>query len=329
MRWRVGLPARAANLVEEFDKVRPSLHKRLRSRQADERIEALHRLRQYPLGDAVRMVHAMFNDADEEVRHEAYGALLAMNGEQEVCDTLGELAAQSMKHRENPRLAPPALAALLASNLPMAQIQAHQLLDETVAASPLGPEVVEGVADGLGNSGRATDVLALKRLTNTKLYADYFGVRRAVVDALVRIQKKEAIAALIDIMDRVGGEAKADAAQHLTKVTGQIYGMDTAAWRRWWDEAAATFNHPPVSENVPDRQLAGEGRNGYYYGLPLHAQRLVFVLDISGSMEGPRIVAANASWCRRSKGCPRRFSSAWWRSIVRPRAGSANWCRPT
>ena len=302
------------------------MHRQLRSRQAEDRVDALHRLQKYPVAEAVRMVHSTFDDADVDVRHEAYNTLLAMNGEQEVCDTLAELVAKAMKDRTHPRRAPPALAALLSSNLPLAQIQARRLLNETVANSPLGSEVVQGVADGLGQSGRASDVLALTRLTSTKPFDDYFGVRRAVVDALVHIQKKEAVAALISIMDRVGGEAKADAAQHLTKVTGQIFGMESGAWRRWWAEAEPTFNHPPVAEEGPDSELAGEGRNGYYYGLPLHAQRIVFVLDTSGSMEGPRIVAAKRELAKAINGLPEsvefsvvvfnRWTNSWQRELV-------------
>jgi hypothetical protein len=164
------------------------------------------------------------------------------------------------------------------------------------------------MADGLGESGQQEDVMTLSRLASTTCFDEHFAVRRAVVDALVKIQKREAVDALISLLDRIGGEAKADAAQHLTRVTGQIYGMDSGAWRKWWDQSGPAFNHPRVVEEDAASELAGEGRNGYYYGLPLRAERLVFVLDISGSMQGVRIMAAKRELVKAIQGLPESVS---------------------
>ncbi len=60
------------------------------------------------------------------------------------------------------------------------------------------------------------------------------------------------------MLDRVGGEAKADAAEHLTAVTGQIFGLDAAAWQRWWHEAGPTFTYPRLSANAPPRTAKTE-----------------------------------------------------------------------
>jgi Ca-activated chloride channel family protein len=48
--------------------------------------------------------------------------------------------------------------------------------------------------------------------------------------------------------------------------------------------------------------MAGEGGN--YYGLPLYAERLLFVLDTSGSMSGERLLAAKRELVRAINGLP-------------------------
>jgi hypothetical protein len=276
----------------------------LRSRQVDERIKALEKLREYPVAEAVRIAHKCFVDSDEAVRHAAYATLLALNGEQQVCDTLVELAENGLEDGNAPLGVSPALAALLSSNLPLAQLDAQRLLETTIGKSKLGPEIALAMADGLAARAEPPDVLPLLRLSKTELFADHFAVRRAVVAALVKIPTKEAVGALVGMMDVVGGEARADACEHLAQVSGQIYGMDAGAWSRWWAEAGESFTYPHVSPNAPYRSVATESANGYYYGLPLFAERLVFVLDTSGSMVGGRIVAAKRELVRAIGGLP-------------------------
>jgi hypothetical protein len=318
-------PALAESLPERFDKVRPTLARQLRSRQVDERIKALDKLREYPVAEAVRLAHSCFGDSDESVRHAAYGTLLALNGEQQACDTLAELAESGMRASDSAWGVAPALAALLSSNLPLAQINAQRLLERTVANSKLGPEVALAMADGLAAHGQPVDVLPLVRLSKTQIFADEFAVRRAVVEALVKISAKEAIGALVGMLDVVGGEARADACEHLAKVTGMVFGLDAGAWSRWWAEAGETWVYPHVSPNAPAAAFT-QSTGGYYYGLPLFAERVVFVFDTSGSMAGGRIVAAKRELIKAVSGLPEHVhfgivvfngtASAWQRKLV-------------
>ncbi|MEX0977390.1 MAG: VWA domain-containing protein [Pirellulales bacterium] len=297
-------PVSAEDLLAQFEKVRPVLERQLQSRVADERIRALEKLRKFPLAPAARLAHANFADPREPVRSMAYATLLAINGEQEVCDALFELAADGMRARGNPKLVPPALAALLSSNLPIAQINTRQFLDTTVAASPLGPEIALSIADTLAVRRQPEDVATLARLSQSKLFASHFGVRRAVVDALVKIPTKDAVGSLIAMMHRAGGEAKADAAEHLTKVTGQNFATNAAAWQGWWAKAGEAFEYPNLSQNSTYRSVITKSESGYYYGMPLFAERVVFVLDTSSSMGGGRLVAAKRELVKVIAGLP-------------------------
>jgi hypothetical protein len=288
---------------ERFDEVCPNLTRQLKSRRVEERLSALASLRRFPVADSAKLVHGCFIDVDDSVRSAAYDALQSMNDEQEVCDALVGLAESNLKNRRSVEMVQPALAALLSSELPLAQTKAQRFLDESLLNSPQALEILVSLADNLGKHGKSADVRPLVRLSKTRLFAQNFGIRRAVVQALTRTPSAESIGPLIGMLDSVGGEAKADAASYLTQVTKQHHGLNSQAWQKWYAAQAATplprDTSKPVTVSVAKvmegtfkrvEEVPSEG--GHYYGIPIFAERLVFVLDVSGSMQGGRFQAA-------------------------------------
>jgi hypothetical protein len=296
--------SRATDHLEEFAKARRSLQPQLRSREAGNRATAVARLQAFPIADSVRLIHNSLYDADSSVRKVAYESLVKMSDKQEVCETLLLLIRKDIGRDESQSAAALSLAAVLSTNWPAVRREAVGFVDEVVARNRHGLAVLVTMPDELGAHRAATDVAPLMQLASTRAFAENFGLRRATVAALSRISDREAIGALIEIMERVGGEAKADAVEHLAQATGQIFGMEAAAWGRWWEESKDSFQYPTRSVESPYRSVALESQSGYYYGLPLFAQKLVFVLDTSGSMTGPRIVAAKRELTKAILGLP-------------------------
>lgn len=290
--------SRATDHVEEFNKARRSLQQQLRSKQPATRVAALEHLQAFPLAESVRLIHNSLFDADESVREAAYATLVKMSGNQEVCDALLLIAKRSLARNDGGQTIAPVLAAVLSSSLPSVRRDSIAYVDSAVSGSRNGVQIVVTLADELGAHHGRSDALPLARLSKTKIFAGHFGVRRAVVAALTQIHASEAVGVLIEMLNHLGGEVKADAVEHLTQVTEQIFGTDAAAWARWWDDAKDTFEYPARSVEMPYRSVAMSSNSGYYYGLPLFAEHLVFVLDTSGSMTGPRIVAAKRELTR-------------------------------
>ncbi|HEX3727285.1 MAG TPA: HEAT repeat domain-containing protein, partial [Pirellulales bacterium] len=281
---------RAADRLDEFNRMRRSVQAQLRSKDPADRIEALHRLEKVPIAESAKLIHTCLSDQSDEVREAAYRSLVKLSDNQEVCDALLLLAKKAVHRKDDGLAAAPILAALLSSNLPSVERQTNEFLQKS-GSSPQGTLAVVTLADELGHHGEAADVAPLANLSKTKIFADQIGVRRAVVQALTQISAKEAVGALVEMLDRVGGEARADAAEHLTQLTGEIFGMEAAGWKNWWHDSQVTFEYPKRKAATPYRSVALTS-GGDYYGLPLFAERLVFILDTSGSMTGPRIVAA-------------------------------------
>ncbi len=290
--------ARGADHIRDFTKAKKSLQQQLRSKQPEMRASAIKQLGQFPIADAVRLVHGGLYDTDDKVREAAYVSLLKQGDKQEVCDTLLSIAKKDLNRPDGGMAAAPSLAVLLSSNLPSVRRDAVAFVDETVVSSKHGVEVLITLADELGAHRDVSDVAPLARLSKTKSFANRFGLRRAVVAALTKIPDRQALGALIDMLPQLGGEAGADAIEHLTQVTEQIFAADSDAWGRWWEDNRDSFEYPARSIRTPYRQASLEAASGYYYGLPLFAQRLVFVLDTSGSMNGARIETAKRELTR-------------------------------
>jgi hypothetical protein len=286
----------AQDVHERFEELREKLTRQLKSQRTTERLSALKTLERFPTAGAVKLVHGCFEDEDEEVRRAAYAVLHELNNTQEVCDELVTLAEAHLRSAKDAEMAQPALAALLSSELPLARCRTQMLLDRKLTSNPRGTDILINLADNLGAHGETMDVLPLARLANCRLFAEQFGVRRAVAQALAKTPPTESTPVLIGMLDKLGGEAKADAAGYLTRTTGQRFGMETARWQGWLAETSGT---PLPKRETPARLTATiqraeevESEGGHYYGMPIYANKLLFVLDISGSMQGARFIHA-------------------------------------
>ncbi len=296
----------AVDRIEEFGKARRSLQQQLRSKQASHRLEALKKLKEFPIADGARLIYNSLADPAEEVREAAYRTLLGLNDNQEVCDTLMLMAKKAVHQKDDGLTAAPLLAILLSSNVAPVERDTKAFLEKTAEAKN-GLPIVLNLADVLGEHHDVIDVPPLAKLAKTKVFANQFAVRRAVVYALTKIPNKDAVEALIEMLDQLHGEVLADAVEYLTQVTEQIFGMESTVWQQWWKDAKDTFEYPAHFVRKPYR-TAITSDTGYYYGLPMFAERLVFVLDTSGSMTGLRIAAAKRELTKAINSLPEHVS---------------------
>jgi len=88
---------------------------------------------------------------------------------------------------------------------------------------------------------------------------------------------------LIKILERPGNaRVELDAYEALVDLTGMDYGYELIQWKGWW------LKHRDGPLPPPARGKVKHG-GGYatYYGIPVRGSRVVFMLDISGSMRQP------------------------------------------
>lgn len=112
---------------------------------------------------------------------------------------------------------------------------------------------------------------------------DAWAVRLAAIDALAAPRVVAAIEPLIARLDVEETPRVRDAlASALFDLTGQSFYDDAAVWRRWWEGAREGFQVPAERPQPPDEHVGGTQAG--FFGLPIKSERVVFVVDQSGSM---------------------------------------------
>jgi hypothetical protein len=299
----------------------------LHSRMPADRTAAMRRLAELPaLEGAKVVVQTGLKDRAPEVRRAAYEMLLGWKDDDRVCNYLLTTLDRESRAQGGAGVAAPLVAVLLASELPDAQRGLGKFLETYLAKSKEGVGVVASVADELGTEGDEQAIAALERLAQQKCFSESFACRRASVQAMIRIRRPQAVAALITLLPGLEGEVRAEVVRHLTEVSGQQHGNNTAAWQTWWKEHGAEFDFPAAGAPAVNQGMA-PGDAGSYYGLPLNARRMVFVIDISGSMMGPRIAAAKRELANAIRNLPESAElsivafnariAVWQRSLTR------------
>lgn len=141
-------------------------------------------------------------------------------------------------------------------------------------------------ADALGDRRAASSASALRQAWDRPDARRSYGLRHAVVLALGDVGGPQATETLIGLLPRLEGQLRYEAAARLTLRTGQDHGIDPTAWADWW--AAQGGRLPEIVRN-PDEALPVELRGGQtlpkFFSRPIYAERVVFVLDRSKSMQ--------------------------------------------
>ncbi|MFM7108849.1 MAG: VWA domain-containing protein [Planctomycetaceae bacterium] len=224
---------------------------------------------------------------DPAVRSAAVAALRGMAGDAEVGAALVRTFEQEWQRGNADAVSGLALALLPSDDDDVAGA-VGRAIDRGVAATVRSVPAVMGIAAAAAGQGGA-GVATLRRLSDLECLGSCFAIRRAVVTALASIRDAAAVEVLVGLVGRVRGEVRLDVVRYLAAVSGREPGLDAADWESWWREAKDTFRFPERLV-LPGHDAVAAG--GSYYGIPLSAQSLVFVIDVSSSMQGERLAAA-------------------------------------
>lgn len=121
-----------------------------------------------------------------------------------------------------------------------------------------------------------------------------WSVQDSVLTYLEEFRAIKSIPVLIDFLARMeakiaagkGGRARTlhrtvEVLQSLTAVTSP--GSDAASWKQWWKENKDYFELPPETSMRRGYQTG----TAQFFSIPVHSDRVVFILDMSGSMKAP------------------------------------------
>jgi hypothetical protein len=122
-------------------------------------------------------------------------------------------------------------------------------------------------------------------------------VVRAAIAAVKKRKAVQAVDALIDVVARLETGKESDgltitqAREALAAITGQSYAK-AVDWRNFWEPRKASFR--PVTGDAPvEVHGTSERAHPHFFGSEIRSNRLVFVIDTSGSMEAADPLPAN------------------------------------
>lgn len=117
-------------------------------------------------------------------------------------------------------------------------------------------------------------------------------VRASAIQGLGKVRDKRSIPALIERMEREEGRLVVDIGAALAELTARDFGALPDQWRGFWNTFGQRFELPTDEQLARMRERAAENRAQYkpqnastYHGIDTPSRRIVFVIDVSGSME--------------------------------------------
>lgn len=111
-------------------------------------------------------------------------------------------------------------------------------------------------------------------------------VRGMAALVVARAARPEGVGALVRQIakEKKGSRAQLELARALAVLTGVNYGPEPEQWALWWRDNEAKVLAGEIALGA-GRTPVMKSDQGNFYGLPQVAQRIVYVLDTSGSME--------------------------------------------
>jgi hypothetical protein len=144
-------------------------------------------------------------------------------------------------------------------------------------------------ADALGSYGEAAAKATVP--VTTRLNGADWQVRLTACRVLAKIGNADAVTPLIDRLEQEGGRVRKEILAALKAVTHDDLGQNVQSWRDWWRKQKSRGIDKPVEKPVnPEDERYAKPKppkpdEAAYYGRRIFSQSMLFVLDISQSME--------------------------------------------
>ena len=237
-------------------------------READRRIAALH-LREEELRESDR-------------------------GEREVAKALRDALRAFVDEKALDYLCGPGIRGSAEAGVRVAVAEALGASGSDVAVAALRsalkdrePSVREAALAALGRL-RAKEEETIRALA-AGLEEERWTIRLAAARRLAEIASPEAVDLLVGRLAREEGRLRRDLCDLLRGLTGQSFGVEPEGWTHWWKEnreayaTGAKVLGKAGAAAPPEEKGAGKERASYY-GITAYSRRILYVIDVSGSM---------------------------------------------
>ena len=316
----------------EFMAAKQTFIKEMKKKSAAARVAAVEKLAELVQPEtADLLLKRGITDDDRSVRLAAQKGLRQFVGDETVSDYLvNELKKSFRKPPANDTVAIELLRALVSAEDESRREEIVTMLDDFLTSPKAHPLIPMTVIDEFALEGDEIAMQSVLLLTKVKVFENNFGYRRCVVQAMSQIREPEAIGFLIDLLPKTQGLIQHDIVTYLTRATSQKFRDNDRNWANWWRENQKDFKFPPAGTPLSEASL--DDQQPTYYGIPICAKRIVFVLDTSMSMRGQPIILAKQALLKTIESLPEAVkfdiiffdgATATWQPRLVPASGEA------
>ena len=284
----VQAPCSAEDIATDFASVKKEILAKTHSKVASERVVGMQELAKYPVPDAAELLLKFgLVDQEVEVRAAARAALGEYKDHPEIAKRLLDLMKVTGRKQGLTVATANLLIAQGAFESEELDTSIPKYLDEILESSKTNPNAPFDLIDELGNEHDVMARRTLFRMARSQYFQSNYAYRRAIVQALSKIRQPEVVDLFVQLLPLAQGQVQFDIIKALTQFTGQKFKDNNPAWTQWWTTASKDYVLPDTQDIVLDIDPAA-----VYYGIPICAKRVEFVLDTSGSMRGEPIATA-------------------------------------
>lgn len=274
------VPSKPAPPSAEYKAERRTFLQKIRSKLPADRVAAFRELADAPGREAAELLYQTTLDgAPKEVQQAATDVLIGWSKQPGVPTLLVDLMAQGTRNSGMSWRTASTLRAVGGTEDSEVQDQLVAYLDELLGTPLMDQLLLHTLADEIGAKPSPEGLRTLIVLSRAKFFRKNFGYRRCVMQGMIEVPGDDTITALIDILPQLKGQVQYDVVTHLMRLTGQTFGDDAGSWKGWWVEQNRKLPLKRELVHGPNYQPTGQ-----YYGIPIGAKRVVFCLDVSGSM---------------------------------------------
>jgi HEAT repeat protein len=221
----------------------------------------------------------LLKDKDPEIQCAAADTL----GERKAREELPELE-KVVEKSENPLVVTAALDAITRIRTNDAQ------WEEALKAYAADPkmEIRNAAVEALGRTHNPDYLPVLLKA----LEHDDWSTRLAAAHALEALRVPEGVGALCQRMSSEEGRMAVEMSEILFRLTGKLYGVNARQWAEWWKNEGASFQ--PIAESKlhqleqeEEAHRLKETTSSEFFGITIESHRVLFILDVSGSMNEP------------------------------------------
>ncbi len=284
---------RAADTDAEFQSAKQTFYKEMKKKSVSDRADAVTAFAEVARTEtAEAILKRGFSDPEPQVRSAAQHGLAKLAENADVAKFLFDDLKRSQRKPGTEQLVAELFRALAGTEDEDLQTEILKLLDESLR-SPKGNVLLPmSLIDDFAVQGDAKAARSVTLLARAKPFETKFGYRRCVIQAMTHIRDPLAMDFLIEHLPKLEGLVEHDAITYLQQVSKLRFRNDNNAsdWKSWWRLARPTFVFPNAKDLAQVKPI--DNQQLLFYGIPICAKRVLFVLDTSGSMRGEPLAAA-------------------------------------